>query len=167
MKDRLIHHDFNALCLDALHYALNRAGAEVIGIAFHCKAVNADFFRLPIYNHLGDVVFAGRVALHNRAYKVLRNIVAVCKELLCILWQTVSAITKRGVIVMTANTRIETYTFDYLLSIKTLYLSIGVQLIKIADTKCKICIRKAYFFCEMFEYIRSYCSQFVLASNLL
>lgn len=41
-QGRLINHNRCSLCFDTLHNTLNGALTEVIAIALHCQAVNAD-----------------------------------------------------------------------------------------------------------------------------
>ena len=44
---RLVDHDLNSLCLDALHDALNGGLAEVVASCFHGQAIHTDNFRIP------------------------------------------------------------------------------------------------------------------------
>ena len=46
LQCRLIDDHSRPLCLDTLHKALNRGLTEVIGIRFHGKAVNTDYYLL-------------------------------------------------------------------------------------------------------------------------
>lgn len=92
----LVHQHGHALCLHALHDALNRGGAEVVGPGLHGEAEHADQ-RLchagvdelvhALQHLVGHEVLAGAVGLDDRLDEVLRNVLVVGQELLGVLGQ--------------------------------------------------------------------------------
>ena len=59
----------------------------------------------------------GRLASlsHDRRNHVLRHVGIVSEKLLCVLGEAVAAISERRVVVVGADTRVESYTLDYCL----------------------------------------------------
>ena len=154
----LVDDHLGPLGLGALHHTLDARLAEIVGIALHRQAVDADYWNLLTASgarggggierivipaghaeHLvGDEILARAVALHNRRHHVLRHICVVGQKLLGVLWQTITAVTERRVVVMRADARIESHAVDYGLRVKPLDLGIGVQFIEIAHTQREI-----------------------------
>lgn len=110
-KGRLVDYDLRALCLDALHDALDRGLPEVVGIGLHGQAVDSYHtvffvcgsegvllrvvvpschFEYPV----GDEVLAGAVALNDCRHHALRHISIVGEQLLGILWKAIAAVAK-------------------------------------------------------------------------
>ena len=95
--------DFRTLGFHALHDALNRALAEIVGVALHRQAVHADdaFARLLavlvvarivvpacLAQHgVGDIVLARAVTLDDGGHHVLRHVGVVGQELLVVFGQ--------------------------------------------------------------------------------
>lgn len=109
LQRRFIYNNLRTLGLNALHYSLNTALAEVVGVGFHGQAVYADYrlfaFLLRIifsicfiatgnFQHtLSDEVFTRSVAFNNRFDDVFRYVCIVRQQLLGVLRQAVTAIT--------------------------------------------------------------------------
>jgi len=66
----------------------------------------------------GNKVFACGVGFDDCMNEVLRNFAIVCQQLLGVFWQTVAAVTERGVVVMIADARIEADALNDLLGIQ-------------------------------------------------
>ena len=78
-----------------------------------------------------NVVFSGTVRLYDCRHHVLWHIFIISQKLFCIFRQTVPTVPEGWVIIMTTNTRIQTYAIDNLLCIQPFHLSISVQLIEV------------------------------------
>lgn len=87
----LVDHHGHALGLHALHDALDRARAEVVGVRFHRQAVDAhDRLRLTladaIPDHLqhlvADEIRASAVGIHDGLDQVLRHVLVIGQQLL-------------------------------------------------------------------------------------
>ena len=143
------------LGLDALHDTLNRALAEVVAVALHRQAVDADrdgpfaaFVKLiflivavvpgQLQHAVSDEVLAGAVGLHNGLDEIFRHIGVVCQQLLRVLGQAVAAVAEAGVIVMAADARVKTYAVNDLLRAQALALRVGIQLIEIGNAQRQI-----------------------------
>ena len=83
-------------------------------------------------------ILAGAVALHNRRHHILRHVLIVGQQLFRVFRQAIAAITKRGVIVVRADTRVQAYALNNGLCIQSLHLRIGIQLIEVADAQRQI-----------------------------
>ena len=135
-----------AFGLDALHHALYRRLAEVVGVRLHRKPVNAYCHRVlggpagHFQNLIGNEILAGAVALHDGAHHVLRNVGIVGKQLLRVLWKAVAAVAERWVIIMCADARVEAYALDNGAGVEALYLGIGVELIEVAHPQGQISV---------------------------
>ena len=121
----LVDYYFGTFGLDALHDALDGALAEVITVRLHGEAVDTNDATLlamgiplaaglviaGLAKHLvGNEVLTGAVALDNGGHHLLGHIGIVGQELLGVLRQAVAAIAKRWVIIVCADTWIETNT---------------------------------------------------------
>ena len=154
-----IDHDLCAFCFDPFHDTLNRGLTEIIGIGLHGQSVYANhdflFHRgiiiiilaiIIISRHLQytvcDEILPCPVRLHNGRHHILRNICIIRQQLFRILWQTISTITERWIIIMRTDPRVQTHSVDDLLRVQPFHLRISVQLIKIRNTKRQICIGK-------------------------
>lgn len=73
---------------------------------------------------------------------ILWYIVKVCRKLFGIFWQAVSAVSEAWVIVMSSDTWIQADAFNDLLCVQAFCLCVGIKLIEIRYTKCKVSIRK-------------------------
>ena len=131
-KRWLINNDRCPFCFNALHDALNRGLPEVIRVRLHRQAENANHnvvfpARIVIFvclvcasdlqNTVSNVVLAGAVRFHDGFDEVFRHIRIVRQQLLGVLRQSVSAVTKAGIIVVTANARIKADALDNLLGV--------------------------------------------------
>ena len=120
--------------------------AEVVGVAFHCEAVDTHGY-LALFGGIpgavgvvvagfgqylvGNEVFAGAVALHNGAHHVLRYIFVVGQQLFGVFRKAVAAVAERRVVVVGPNAGIEAYSVYNLLGVKPLHLCIGVQFVEV------------------------------------
>ena len=135
-----------AFGLDALHHALYRRLAEVVGVRLHRKPVNAYCHRDVggpsghFQNLIGNEVLAGAVALDYGAHHVLGNVGIVGKQLLRVLGQAVAAVAERWVIIMSAYARVEPDALDYGAGVEALYLGVGVELVEVAHPQGQISV---------------------------
>ena len=93
-------------------------------------------------NGISDIVLTGAVALYDCLNQVLWNISIVCQELLRILWQAITTITKAWIVVMCANTWVKAYTFNDSLGIKTFDFCICIKLVEVTHSQSQIGIGK-------------------------
>ena len=63
-----------------------------------------------IQNAVCNKIFSGAVAFYDRTHHILWNIIVICKKLFCIFWQTVTTVAKGRIVVMAADSGIETDT---------------------------------------------------------
>ena len=149
--------DFCSLCLDAFHNALDAGLAEIVGIGFHREAINADYALFfcagtivatieivvvaSFLQHLvGNEVLAGTITLNDCRHHVLRHIVVVCKELLCVLGETVAAVAKGGIVVVGAYAWVEAYSLNDCLRVESLDFGIGIEFVEVADAEGEVCV---------------------------
>ena len=92
-----------------------------------------------------DEIFSGTVALHNGLDQIFRHICIICQKLLGILRQTIAAIAKAWIVVMTSDTRIQTYTIDDLLGVKSFALCVCIKLVEVSHTQSQIGICKQFY----------------------
>lgn len=101
-KGWLVDDDLCALCLNALHDALDGGLAEVVGVRLHGKAIHANHTATLLGAKLvvavivvpasfaehcvGDVVFAGAVRFHDGRHHVLWHVLVVGEQLLGVFW---------------------------------------------------------------------------------
>ena len=147
--------DGGAFGFDALHHALDRTLAEVVGVRLHGEAENADhagtFGRgaevavvvvVVVTGHfeytVGDEVFARGVGVDDGAHEVLRHVLVVGQELFGILRQAVAAVAERGVVVHVADAGVETHAVDDLLGVEAFHLGVGVKLVEVADAQGEV-----------------------------
>lgn len=152
-EGRLVDDDLGALGLDALHYALHGALAEVVGAGLHREAVDTDdaFFLSgavvlavavvvagPGENLVGYEVLAGAVGVDDGLDEVLRDVVVVGEQLFGVLREAVAAVAEGRVVVVRADAGVETDPVDDGAGVKALHLGVGVQLVEVADTEGKV-----------------------------
>ena len=117
-----------SFCFDALHNALDGTLAEVVAVALHRETIHSDCYRRLLGSVLvlggvvvpagaaedgiGDVVFPGAVALNDCRHHVLGYILVVGKELLGVLGEAVTSVAKRGVVIVSADARVEPNSLD-------------------------------------------------------
>ena len=89
-----------------------------------------------------DEVLARPVALNDRLDQVLRYILIVCQQLLCVFRQAVSAIAEGGVVVVVADAGVKTDSFDDRSSLESLDFRIGVQFVEVGDAERKVGIHE-------------------------
>ena len=68
-------------------------------------------------------------------HQILRYIVVIGKQLLGVFGQAVAAVTKRRVIVMAADARVQADTVDDIAGVQSAHLGVGVQLVKIGHAQ--------------------------------
>ena len=142
-QSRFVDDDGSTLGLDALHDPLNGGLAEVVGVGLHGQAVHADhagLFRpgvvlavlavVVVSGHLehtvGNKILAGAVGFHDGSDQVFRHIRIVGQQLFGVLGKAIAAVAETGVVVLVADTRIETHAFNDLLGIQTFHFGVGV-----------------------------------------
>ena len=136
----LVGHHRDALGLDALRDALNRRGAEVVGVRLHGQAVHAHHRLGPALVHqrhhavdhlVGDKVLADAVGLHDGLDEVLRYVAVVGQQLLGVLGQAVAAVSEGGVVVVEPDARLQAHALDDVGGREPSRLAVGVQLIEV------------------------------------
>jgi len=153
--------DLGTLGLHTLHDTLDAGLAEVVGVGLHGEAIDANgalalcggieittvvvVVIAGFLQHLiGNEVLAGAVGLDDGGHHVLRHGGVVRQELLGVLGQAVAAITEGGVVIVGANTGVQTDAIDDGLGVESLHLGIGVELVEVADAKSQIGICKEF-----------------------
>ena len=153
--------DGGAFGFDALHHALDRTLAEVVGVRLHGEAENADDARafgrgaevavvvvVVVTGHfeyaVGDEVFARGVRVDDGAHEVLGHVLVVGQELLGVLRQAVAAVAERGVVVHVADAGVETHAVDDLLGVEAFHLGVGVELVEVADAQGEVGVGKQF-----------------------
>ena len=149
----LIDYHLGALGLDALHDALDGALAEVVGAGLHGEAVHAhgDFTLLDgivsggggvvsgtLQHTVGDVVFAGAVAVDDGLDEVLGHVVEVGEQLLGVFGEAVAAVAEAGVVVVGAYAGVEAYALDDGLRVEAFHLGVGVELVEVAHAQGQV-----------------------------
>ena len=91
LQRRFVDDNLGALCLDALHHALDAALAEIVAVALHREAIHADGARLlfllavvvlvgvivvacHVEHSVGDEILAGAVALYDGLDQILGHV---------------------------------------------------------------------------------------------
>ena len=119
----------------SFHNPLNRTRSIVIASSLHSQPIYTNFrTRYTLVNqrchstqHLvGNVVLARAIGIHNGPYEILRYLVVVGEQLLCVFGQTVATVAERWIVVVATNARIKPYALDDLGSIQTAHAGIGV-----------------------------------------
>ena len=139
-KCGLVYDDRDAFGLDALHDALDGGSAEVVAVALHGEAVNANYFGLHGNDAVSDEVLANGVGLDDSFDHCLGDIPIVGKQLLSVLGQAVAAIAKGRVVVVAANAGIHADAVNDLLGVESFSLCVCVQLVEIGDAHGEICV---------------------------
>ena len=150
----LVDDDLGTFGFDALHHALDSTLAEVVGVRLHSEAVDSDSWGLlfgaidivlgicVVAGHLedlvGDEVFPRAVALDDGGHHILRHVLVVGEELLGVLGEAVATITEAGVVVVGADSRIQTDAVNDGLGIESFHLGICVQLVEVAHAESQI-----------------------------
>ena len=153
-KGGLVDDDLGTLGLDTFHDALDGALTEVVGVALHRETIDTDGDRLlaavilvicavsipaGLTQHLvGNEVLTGAVALDDGGHHILRHVGIVGQELFGVLWQAVAAIAEARVVIVGADTGIKTDARDDCLTVETLDLGIGIELVEVADTQGEV-----------------------------
>ena len=129
LESRLVYDDWYAFSLDAFHDALYGRSAEVIAVALHGEAVNADHFRFHGNDAVSDEVLANGVGLDDSFDHCLGDIPIVGQQLLGVLGQAVAAVAEGRVVVMTADAGIHADAVNDLLGVEpfSLRVHIGVR----------------------------------------
>ena len=153
-EGRFVNYYLCALGLHALHDALYRALAEVVGVALHRQAVHADdafagllavlvVARIVVpaclaQHGVGDVVLARAVALDDGGHHVLGHVGVVGQELLGVLGQAVAAVAEGGVVVVRADARVETDALDDGAAVEALDFGVRVELVEVAHAQGEV-----------------------------
>ena len=87
---------------------------------------------------VGYEVLACAVALHDGLYEVLWHVGIVGQQLLGVLGQAVAAVAERGVVVVRAYARVETYAADDGLRVEALHFSVGVKFVEVAHAQGEV-----------------------------
>lgn len=143
----LVDHHGHALCLHALHDALDGARAEVVGVGLHRQAVDAhDRLRLALVDavphHLQDLVchevLAGAVGLDDGLDQVLRDVPVVGQQLLGVLGQAVAAVAEAGVVVVASDARLQANAVDDIAGVEAADLAVGVELVEVGHAQRQV-----------------------------
>lgn len=124
---------------------LNGAGTEIVRAGLHSEAINADGFRFFGQNHVGDVLLPDIVGVDDGGNHGLGDAFVIGAKLLGVFRKAVTTVTEGRVIIMAANARVEADSFDNILSVEMLELGVGVEFVKVSDTKGKVGV------CEEFD----------------
>ena len=103
---------------------------------------------------VSDEILSGTVAFYNGLNEIFRNICKISQKLLGIFGEAVAAVSKRWIVVMCADTRVQADAADDLLGVKPFGFCIGVQFIEIGNTKRQVGICKQLYslcFCKSHE----------------
>ena len=155
LKRRLVDDDFRTFCLDALHHALYRGLAEVVGVRLHGETIHADdapplVFRTevtvvevvvvsgPVQHLVRDEVLSCPVAFDYGLDEVLRDIGVVGQELLGVFREAVAAVAEARIVVVTPDAGIETHSIDDITGVQPLDFSIGIEFIEVADPQREV-----------------------------
>ena len=142
-----VDHHGHALCLHALHDALDGARAEVVGVGLHRQAVHAhDRLRLALVDavphHLQDLVchevLAGAVGLDDGLDQVLRDVPVVGQQLLGVLGQAVAAVAEAGVVVVRPDARLQAHAVDHVAGVEAADLAVGVELVEVGHAQRQV-----------------------------
>lgn len=143
----LVHHNGDALGLHALHDPLDGARTEVVGVALHGEAVDADHRhglagvhqRHHAVDHdVGDMVLACAVGVDDGADEVLRYVSVVGQQLLGVLGQAVAAVAEARVIVVRPDAGLQAHAADDVGGRQALLLAIGVELVEVGDAQGEV-----------------------------
>ena len=85
-----------------------------------------------------DEVLPGVVGVHNGPDEVLRDVLVVGKQLLGVFGQAVSAVAKRGIVVVITDARVEADAGNDLGSVEPLDFGVGVELVEVADAQRQV-----------------------------
>ena len=159
-EGRLVDDDAGALRLNALHDALDRGLAEVVGVGLHRQAIHTDdgflleglllfvvacigLICVGDFEHtVCDEVLPGAVAIDDRLDQVLRDVLVVREELFRVLREAVAAVAEGRVVVEVADTRVEADAVDDLLGVEALRLGVGVELVEVGHAEREVGVRE-------------------------
>ena len=83
-------------------------------------------------------VLAGVVGAHDSPDEVLRNVLEVGQQLFGVFGQAVSAVAKRGIVVVITDARVEADACNDLGSVESLDFGVGVELVEVADAQRQV-----------------------------
>ena len=159
-EGRLVDDDAGTLRLDALHDALDRGLAEVVGVRLHRQTVHTDdgflleglllfvvacigLVCVGDFEHaVRDEVLPGAVTLDDRLNQVLRDVLVVREELLRVLREAVAAVAEGRVVIEVADARVEADAVDDLLGVEALRLGVGVELVEVGHAEREVGVRE-------------------------
>ena len=150
-QSRLIDHHGGSLCLDPLHDPLDTALAEVIRITLHSQSIHTNYTFLFLISAViaaveivivtslfqytvSNKIFPGPITFHDRLYQILRYILIISQQLFGIFRQTLSAITDSWIIVMVADSWIQTNPFNDLPRIQSFAFRISIKFVEIRNS---------------------------------
>ena len=156
----LVDDDTSAFGFDALHDALDRGLAEVVGVRLHRQAIHTDdgflLERLLLFaiaciglicvgdfeHAVRNEVLTGAVTLDDRLDQVLRDILVVREELLRVLREAVAAVAEGWVVIEVADARVEADAVDDLPGVEALRLGVGVELVEVGHAEREVGVRE-------------------------
>ena len=112
------------------------AGAVPVGLAAVAVVAGA------VQDAVGNEILARAVALHDGLDEVLRHIIEVREQLLRVFREAVATIAEGGVVIVRTDARVEAHAVDDGPSVESLHLSVGVELVEVADAQGEIGVRE-------------------------
>src|SRR3989338_3128892 len=100
--------------------------------------MNADYLLVALDDAFRNKILARGVGLDDGMDQVLRDILIVGEHLFRIFWQAIAAVTKRRVVVVISDARIEAYSLDDLFRIKPMGGRISVELVEVGYAHGKV-----------------------------
>ena len=97
------------------------------------------------------IILSCAVTLHDGLDEIFRHILIVGEELLCVFRQTIATISKRRVVVVCTDTRVEADALNYRASVHSLHLGVGIEFVEIRHTQCKIRVREEFHCLSFFH----------------
>ena len=159
-EGRFVDDDAGTLRLDALHDALDRGLAEVVGVRLHGQAIHTDdgfllegllllvvacigLICVGDFEHaVCDEVLPGAITLDDRLDQVLRDVLVVREKLLRVLREAVAAVAEGWVVIEVADARVEADAVDDLLGVEALRLGVGVELVEVGHAEREVGVRE-------------------------
>lgn len=130
--------DFDALGFQPLHDSLDAGSTEVVRAGFHHQAIDADNLGVSLDDVEGNEVLAGGIGFDDGVDQVLRHLAVIGKQLLGVLGQAVTTVTKRRVVVVIADAGVEADAVDDLAGVEAVRGGVGVELVEEGNTHGQI-----------------------------
>lgn len=128
----------DALGLDPLHDALDRAVAEIVRTGLHHQPIDPHHTGLAGDDLVGHEVLAGAVALYHGGDQVLRHLVVIRQQLLGVLGQAIAAIAEAGIVVIRPDPWVQADALDDLAGVQAARQGIAVQLVEIGHAQREV-----------------------------